>query len=78
MYFQQTTHAVKLLKQHFSQQDIDKIRKTHKLMREGHDHPISVGSLQDQHMILRVLSQQQILATLEEVLSNRQAKIYKK
>lgn len=71
MYHNPTLHAIKLLKQHH-QQDIDKIRKVRKLVSEGKTYPLdaSIGnSPQDKFMILKILSQQQILVALDEVLN---------
>lgn len=75
---QKTIYAIKILKQYFNQQDIDILYKMCETMRKGNDCPItSVGhSPQDKHMLLKVLSQEQIFTILKKVMSEK-PKIFK-
>ena len=70
MYCKQKDYAVKLLKEYAGQQSNGKVKEMHKLISKGHKITIPLGcSPQDKHMVLRVLSQKQILSVLENVLN---------
>lgn len=64
-------YAIKLLKQYFHQQNIDNARQAYTLVKEGQTCPLNsqIGNTsQDRYMVLKTLTNQQILAVLKEVL----------
>jgi hypothetical protein len=71
MYHNPRLHAIKLLRQYFYEQNIDKAQQALILVKEGQTCPIAsqIGNApQDKFMVLKILTSKQILAVLEEVI----------